>query len=133
MKEKSTETAQPSSWKITNSRLTTMSLHGMKLDPPYLRDSTEDWTTLGITGSRIRIYSWCINQLVGAYSLWWDAMFRLNAGGRDLILPQLNVPQLVDYPSEALLIEKSGWEVVGLREMGRKIVVVIENKIKSNK
>lgn len=47
--------------------------------------------------------------------LWWDDLLNIDAGGRDLVLPQLNVTGFVDFSWEALpfLIE------MGLGEEGR--------------
>lgn len=41
--------------------------------------------------------------------LWWDAMVTLNARDKDLVLPQLNVPDLVDSLWKTLLFGSSGW------------------------
>lgn len=43
-------------------------------------------------------------------------MFSLNAGGRGLILPQLNVPEFVDSPWEPLTIQGNGWGWAGGEE-----------------
>ena len=41
---------------------------------------------------------WSMSKLIGAHSLWWDAMLSLDVGARDLVLAQLNVPVFVDIP-----------------------------------
>ena len=43
-------------------------------------------------------------------------MLSLNAWGRGLILPQLNVPEFVDSPWEPLTIEGNGWGWAGGEE-----------------
>ena len=44
MMEKSTETAEPSSWKLMNSRLTAVEPPWTELGSPYVGDSGEVWT-----------------------------------------------------------------------------------------
>lgn len=60
--------------------------------------------------------------LFGVHSLQWDALLILDAVGRALVLPQFNVPGLVDSPRETLTFQRSGrgmgwgrgvWGVVG--------------------
>lgn len=53
--------------------------------------------------------SWCMGELDGAHSLWWDAMVTLNAGDKDLVLPQLNVLDIVDSLWKTLPFKRSGW------------------------
>lgn len=50
-------------------------------------------------------------MIFGALSLRWGALFRLDAGGRGLVLSQLSAPDFVDFPREHLLIGSSGWGV----------------------
>lgn len=47
--------------------------------------------------------------LVGAISIWWDALLSLDAGGWVLVLAQLNMSGFVDSPWEVLPFLKSGW------------------------
>ena len=63
MMEKSTETADPKSYKTMNSRLIAVDSprdHGTKLGPPYAGDSGEPWIICEEPDSRTRIYLWCI-------------------------------------------------------------------------
>lgn len=48
-----------------------------------------------------------MSELIGACSLWWDAMFSLNAKGGGLVLFQWNVSDFVDSLThwEPLLLE----------------------------
>ena len=41
-----------------------------------------------------------------------DALPSLDAGGRGLLLPQLDVSDLVDSPQEVLPFRRIGWELV---------------------
>lgn len=43
-------------------------------------------------------------------------MLSFNAEGRVLVLPQLNVPDFVDFSQKPLLIWKNGWKVNRGRE-----------------
>lgn len=49
-----------------------------------------------------RIYSQCLNWLFVAHFLWRDTLLSLDTVGRDLILPQSDVPDFVDSQWEAL-------------------------------
>ena len=46
-------------------------------------------------------------------------MLSLNAGGRDVVLPQLNVPGFVDSPWETLPFLRSGWGWIGWEQEGK--------------
>lgn len=48
-----------------------------------------------------------MNLLVQAHFLGWDAMLRVDAGQRDLVLPQLNAPEIVGF-------SRGVWMVNGL-------------------
>lgn len=54
-----------------------------------------------------------MDQLVGAHSLWWDAMLGLDAERRDLVLPQLKsaptMSDFVDFSGEPLPTGRNGW------------------------
>lgn len=65
------------------------------MGPNYTLYMSETLVKLGLSEKPPRVgpRSWCMSQLVGAHSLQWDAMPNLNAGERDLVLPQLNVPE----------------------------------------
>lgn len=43
----------------------------------------------------------------GAHSLWWDARLSFDGGGRGLVLPQLNMSDIVDSPWEGWMGD--GW------------------------
>lgn len=57
-----------------------------------------------------------MTRLFGAYSLWLDALLNLDAARRDLVLPQLGIPEFL----EALPSLRSecdwGWDDVGVSE-----------------
>lgn len=136
--KKSTQTVEASLWKLMNFRLTaveppmkpnkalfmwervlkSITICGLpdrrnetQLGPPYVGENGEACTICGIFGSRNGIYPWCMSQLVAVHSLWWEAMFSLNSGGRSLVVPQLNVPELVDIGMSGWqLIQCQGWE-----------------------
>ena len=46
-------------------------------------------------------YPRCKNLLFGVHSLRWDALLSLHAGGRALVLPQVVIPDLVDFLRKA--------------------------------
>ena len=64
--------------------------------------------SLGATGSRTRIYLQCKNWLFGAHVIWRDTLLSLDAEGRDLVLPQVDIANFVDSSWEALSFLRSG-------------------------
>ena len=89
-----------------------------------MENSCEAWAVYGATGSRPRIYSYCLNWHLRTHSLWKDTLLNLDIAGRTVFLPQSDLLDFVDSPWDVLPFLRSGWakwcgERVG-QEEGKK-------------
>lgn len=55
---------------------------GTELDSLNVDGSCVTWSFCGAPGSGTRIYSWCINFIIGAHFLWCNTMLSLDKVGR---------------------------------------------------
>lgn len=58
-----------------------------------------------------RIYPWWMSWLFGVHALWWDALPIHGTRGSGMVLSQLNVPDFVGFPWNALPFGRSKWGV----------------------
>lgn len=97
MMVKPKKTADLSLWEIMDSRQTAME---QEWDWPRLFVAGWELGSLvfcGTLSSGTRIFPWCMSWVFETYSLCWDALFRFDAEGRDLVLNQVDMPCFVDY------------------------------------
>ena len=102
--------------------------------PLHVGDGCVAWSVCRTPDSRTRIYPWCISWLFRAQLLLWDALFSLDAGKRDLVFPQLFVPDFIDSAWDTWpFLDKegkfilSGWTLGG-GERGKPWLICKINK-----